>query len=245
MRARLVLVPVALAAALLAGCTTSTPQTTPTTAPADNGVSALPAAEILNRATTALINAKSFHVKGEVISGGETVKADVQLSGNNGKGTLVSAGQTIEIIRDGEDGYLKVPADFLALLIPPGTPNAPSADQLAALLKDKYIKIPVRNAIFAALASAIDPNELLKATGTLSVGEAKTVNGVPTIAIVDGDAKDGGTIYVATTGEPYPIRLEAKAGGAGLDFSDFGATVDIKAPTADQVFDATAFLPAS
>ena len=170
MRARLVLVPVALAAALLAGCTTSTPQTTPTTAPADNGVSALPAAEILNRATTALINAKSFHVKGEVISGGETVKADVQLSGDNGKGTLVSAGQTIEIIRDGEDGYLKVPADFLALLIPPGTPNAPSADQLAALLKDKYIKIPVRNAIFAALASAIDPNELLKATGTLSVG---------------------------------------------------------------------------
>src|SRR5215216_269237 len=53
MRIRLIIAPVALAAAFLAGCSANTPPATPTTAsaaPTDNGVSALPAQEILAKA---------------------------------------------------------------------------------------------------------------------------------------------------------------------------------------------------
>jgi len=244
MRARLVLVPLALAAALLAGCTTkSNPQTSPTTGAPDNGVSALPADQILAKAVTALTGAKSVHIKGEGVTDGDTVKLDLVLGGKDAKGMITSAGHTIEVIRVGSEGYLKVPSELLAAFIPPGTPGAPSPDQIAALLKDKYIKIPASNAMFAAVGSALDPSKLLEATGTLSKGDAKTVNGVPTIAIVDNDAKEGGKLYVATTGEPYPIRMEDSGGGNGLDFTEYGATVEIKAPSADQVVDVSQFLP--
>jgi hypothetical protein len=243
MRARLVLVPIALVAALLASCTTKTePATSPTTAAADNGIAALSATEILAKAVTALTNAKSVHIKGDFISDGDTMKADILIHGRDGKASIETGGKTIEVIRVGTDGYFKASAEFLSLLIPPGTQGAPSPDQLA-LLKDKYIKVPAGNAMFAAFASGIEPSELLKATGTVSKGEAKVVNGVPTITLVDDDAKDGGKLYIATTGEPYPIRLEHVAGGSGLDFAEYGAAVEIKAPPAEQVFDATPFLP--
>ena len=95
------------------------------------------------------------------------------------------------------------------------------------------------NPQFGSLASSLDTAEILKPEGTVTKGEAKVVNGVPTIALVDGTA---GTFYIATQGEPYPIRFEGKAGEGGIDFSEFNASGAVTAPAASEVFDLQSIL---
>jgi hypothetical protein len=231
MRARLVLVPIALAAALVAGCNTkSDPGTTTPPAASDNGVANLSADEILARATTALNNAKSFKAKGEMDSDGTKVTIDMQFSGKDFKGNLSGEGMQFEIIRIGNDIYLKAPDDVWKTFLPPGQ------DAALALLRGKYVKVDASMPQFAALAGSMDTSEILKPEGAVTKGEAKVVNGIPTIALKDG--ADNGTLYIATQGEPYPIRIEGPAAeGGAIDFTDFNASVTIAAPAAGEVFD--------
>jgi hypothetical protein len=240
MRARLVLVPMALASTLLAGlvagCATSTPSTSATTAKPDNGVSALAAADILSKAKAALSAASSFHAKGDMTEEGQTTSIDVIVSGTKGKGTLTTSGVTFELIKIDNDVYLKAPDDYWKTVIPSG--------QEAALLlfKGKYVKVDATNPQFAGLTTVFDPNEMLKPEGTVSKGEVGTTGGTPTVTLIDD--KDGSKLFIATTGEPLPIRIENKTQGA-VDFTDFNAATDIQAPSADQVFDLKALMGGS
>jgi hypothetical protein len=229
MRARLVLVPIALAAALVAGCSTKSggEGTTTPPAPSDNGVASLTADEILARATTALASAKSFKVKGDATDDGTKVSLDAQFSGKDFKGTFSGDGMQFEIIRIGNDVYVKAPDDVWKNLLP-------GQDAVLALLRGKYVKIDATNPAFAGLGDSIDVNEIMKTEGAVTKGEAKVVNGVPTIALKDAA---GNTIYVATQGEPYPIRFEAKAGEGSVDMTDFNASATVTAPPAAEVFD--------
>ncbi len=86
MRARILLVPFVAAAALLAGCTTTTPQVTPT--PTALGLEAKSADEILAAAQAALDEAKSFRVKGPVVVEETTVIVDLVFAGSDVKGTM-------------------------------------------------------------------------------------------------------------------------------------------------------------
>jgi hypothetical protein len=228
MRARLVLVPIALAAALVAGCNTKSDEGTTPPAASDNGVAGLTADEILARATTALNSAQSFKAKGDMTSDGTKVSIDMQFSGKDFKGNMSGEGLQFEIIKVGTDVYLKAPDEVWQTLLPPGQEAA------LALLKGKYVKVDATNPQFGSLASSLDTAEILKPEGTVTKGEAKVVNGVPTIALVDSTA---GTIYIATQGEPYPIRIEGKAGEGGIDFSEFNTSAAVTAPPAGEVFD--------
>src|SRR3979409_1495380 len=113
MRVRLAVVPLAVAATLLAGCASKNPVTSPTagpTTPASNGVADLKADEIVAKAQTALKNAKSFHVKGAQTKDGSPLKVDFVFSGESASGTIESAGITIGMISvGGTDAHLKDP----------------------------------------------------------------------------------------------------------------------------------------
>lgn len=232
MRARLALIPLALAAALLAGCATSTtPGVAPTTpAATDNGVSALSAQEILAKAVQAAEDARSFRMNGQISSEGETFKLDLLISGDNGSGSIELDGLTIEVLKVGADIYFKADQRFWE------TFGGDNAGAIYQLLKDKWVKAPAGES-FSQFGAFFDSSEFLQTAGSLTKGETKTVNGVPTIAIVDSDPKDGGTIYVATTGEPYPVRIESTSGEGAIDFSDFGTDAQVTAPPASEVFD--------
>ncbi len=235
MRARLVLVPIALAAALVAGCKTdSGGGGTATPPPAtDNGVANLSADEILARATTALASAKSFKAKGDIMSDGTKVSIDVQFSGTDLKGTMSGEGLQFETIKVGNDVYLKAPDEVWKTFLPPGQ------EALVALLRGKYVKADLNHPQLGSLARSLDTSEILKPEGSLTKGEAKVVNGVPTIALVDGTA---GTFYIATQGEPYPIRFEGKAGEGGVDFTDFNGPATVTAPPAGEFVDLTSIM---
>ncbi len=64
------------------------------------------------------------------------------------------------------------------------------------------------------------------------------IAGTRAIALVSAGA-DGGKLYVATTGKPYPLQIiptDPKESGQ-VTFSDFGKQVTVSPPPADLVID--------
>lgn len=232
MRAARYLLPLVVAG-LIAGCSTKNGGSTPapTTAPPDNGVAALSATEILAKAVEAVQKAPSVHLKGEFTEDGERTTVDIKLAKQDGVGTISFGGQTLEITKVGTDVYLKADAAFWKTFA-----GDDKGQLVATLLQGKYLKASTSDESFGAMANFLDVNEILKPTGSLTKGETKVINGLNAIGVVDNDA-DGGTLWVATQGEPYPLRLESTGGEGSLDFLDYGATVEVKAPPADQTID--------
>ncbi|MFB9239880.1 hypothetical protein ACFFWC_30880 [Plantactinospora siamensis] len=238
----------AAGAALLAGCGgtngagagTSAPPASASTAPepsasptpSDNGVAALAPAAIVDRAKAALKNAKSFRMSGTTKEDGQKFTLDFKISGANLVGDMTIGKGKVQLLRVGKKGYMKPDAAFWRMSA--GT----HANAIVELVGDRWVLVPAGDKDFASMFGAADVNELLKPDGKVTKGQPKDINGTPAIGLVD-HAKSGGTLYVATVGEPYPVRIQGKtAADGGINFSDFGATFsEIKPPAAADVVD--------
>lgn len=199
-----------------------------------DAVSALAADEILKKATAALQDAGSVRIKGEGGTGAQRFTIDMRYADANSTGTLGVNGQSVELRKLGQTVYVKGSREFWI-----GNGGASAAD----VLSGKWLKTPLTDKRFSGLSQLTDLGEaadsLLDPDGTITKGEQKTVNGVPCVGL-DSSGKDGGTLWVATTGEPYPVRIEPGAGSGqegALDFSGYGDPVTVEAPPADQVVD--------
>lgn len=192
-----------------------------------NGVGKLPAGTIEKRARTAADAADTVRLSGTVISKGRTYTLDMRLRGNGGLGEVTSDGSTFELLRVGDDLYLKAGAGFYG-------------DQVGAKLKNKYVKVPAGDPTYDQFSGFTDKEVLLEGLfvlhGELAVGDHRSVGGVRTIAVT-ADGGNGGTIDVSLEGKPYPLRYE-RAGGAGtLTMADWGKDFTLRAPDEDDVVD--------
>lgn len=252
MRPTRVLLAVSAAALLSAACgddttgsaapaTTSGAGTPSASAPASTsggGLAALPATEILAKASAALKAAPSVHLKGSGSSGGQTFEIDMRYGkAAQAVGTVTANKQKIELRRDGRSVYVKADAAFW---------QSTGGAAAARLLAGKWLKAPLGDQRVAGLAAFTDKDQftsgILKADGTVTKAETKTIRGVEAIGLRSSGAQGGGILYIASTGDPVPLQIVPEAGGgdAGqLDFLDYGKTVDVQAPPASQVVDAS------
>jgi predicted small secreted protein len=237
MRAARYLIPLAVVAALVAGCNSKSGNggtVTPTTPAvlADNGIASLPVQQILEKALAALKAAKSVHIKGDIKTGDGLISIDLTLTDTkDGVGTMSMSGQTVQLTKVGTDVYMKADAGFWKQF---------AGDQggvIATLLAGKYLKASTTDAQFGSMASFFDFAESLDMQGEGTVGETKAINGINAVSVKEKSAESPGTLWIATQGEPYPLRLEGPPGEGQIDFTDYNKPVDIKAPPADQVID--------
>ena len=72
--------------------------------------------------------------------------------------------------------------------------------------------------------------KLLGAHGKLAKGSHTTVNGRKVIGV--RDTTNGGTLYVALTGNPYPIQIVKTGGTSGgqVNFDQFNQPVALTPP---------------
>ena len=245
MRPTRVLLAVSAAALVAAGCGddstsgTAAPATdrAATSSPAAAGdLASLSAEQILAKAKAAIKAADSVRLKGGGSSSGQSFQVDMRYS-SDGKaiGTVSNAGRTVELRRVGQVVYLKADAAFW---------SSTAGAQAAKVLGGKYLKAPLTDQRVASLAAFTEKDafvdEALKGSGTLSKGGTKDVRGTPTIGVVSKQADSGGTLYVATTGQPYPLQLVPSAGGTdrgSLDFLDYGKPITVAVPPAAQTVD--------
>ncbi len=221
-------VAVAAASMLLAGCGDKTAAAPTAATPSGNGIAALPAADIMTRAEKAVTDAKSFHAAGTAKEdSGDSYTIDLKESGSNLLATFTLSGMRLEVLAFDGRSYVRADPKFLAstgITLP-----KVSADVLAK----SWIKPAPGDTTFSDMTDGFGLDELLDQSGELTKGDVTQIDGKP--AIVLNDVKDTGSVYVATTGEPLPLKATDGNGGV-MTFSEFGAEFpEIKAPAAGEI----------
>jgi hypothetical protein len=192
----------------------------------DNGVASKSPTEIVAEAKAAADSASSVHVSGTIMSGGTPLTLDMDLvAGKGGRGRLAENGLGFELIQIGETVYINGSAAF---------DRHYGGATGAQLLQGKWLKAPASSGSFATLSSLTDLHKLLDTAlashGPLAKSGTTTVEGQKVVGVTE--AAQGGTLYVATTGKPYPIEIsKAGAGGGKIVFDRWNEPVVLTAPS--------------
>lgn len=200
-----------------------------------NGIESKSTDQIISAARSAAESAKSVHVAGSVTTAGASLTLDLELDSSKGaKGKISEGGLSFELVRIGDTAYINGSPSFYEHF---------AGREAAKLLKGKWLKAPSNTGSLATLGSLTDTKQLigsaLAAAGKrLKKGSVSTVNGQKAIAVKD--TTHGGTLYVATTGKPYPVQIEGGPSSAGkVTFEDWNKPVTLSAPPAQDVIDIT------
>lgn len=212
-----------LVAALLGGCGGSSSSSGSSSS--GNGVASKTPSQILAAAKTAADSASSVHVSGSIVGGSAPITLNLELlAGKGGRGQISENGLSFNLIQVGETAYISGSPAFYSHF---GGPAA------AQLLEGKWLKVPSSDGTFSTLGSLTNLSQLLNTAlashGTLAKGVTTTVDGQKVLSVTD--VSHGGTLYVATTGKPYPIEITkgGKSGGKIL-FDRWNAPVTLAAP---------------
>jgi hypothetical protein len=189
-----------------------------------NGVAAKAPGEIVQAANNAITKASSVHVTGSISNNRVPLTLDLNLvSGRGGSGALSEAGLTFRVITVGQDVYIQGTPAFWAHF---------GGQAVARKLDGQWLRAPASGQ-FAPIA-ALTNQQLLFGKVLLSHGRLKkvgtaTVNGKQVVGVQDSTA--GGTLYVATTGKPYPVEVVKRGTGAGrIVFDRINKPVSLNPP---------------
>jgi hypothetical protein len=237
-----------VSAALLAGCggkdggddaTTGAPAAPSSAAPssaAAAGITALSGPEIVKKSRAALEKAESLHVKGSITDDGEKTSLDLKIAGKDVIGFYQAKEGKIELLSVGTQRFYRPDKKFWI-----ATSGAKQGATVAKVVGDRWVKVDPKDKGAAALFNVTDINKILsedEGTESVEKGGVTTIDGKQAIKLID-KSEEGGALYVATEGEPYPLRLAGPtAADGGLTFSQYGEKFsDIKVPAAADVFD--------
>jgi hypothetical protein len=182
---------------------------------------------IVTRATQAIDAVHSVRVTGVIADGSSAhpIRLDLELvNGRGATGSMSENGASFRLITVGGESYIKGSPEFLRQF---------GGSAVAAQLQGKWLRASAQDGDFASLTSLTQVHKLLAALltghGPLVSGATSTIAGHRVIAL--HDTSEDGTLYVATTGPPYPIRIENTGSRGGeLNFGDFDATVALTPP---------------
>jgi hypothetical protein len=189
-----------------------------------NGITSKSPDQIVAAATSAVGSVNSVHVSGKVLSSGQSVALDLNLlNGKGGTGTMSQNGLGFKIVAVGPEVYINGSSAFWTKF---------GGSAAAQLLSGKWLKAPASGQLssLATLTSVQKLfSQLLSSHGKLVTGKTTTVRGQQVVAV--NDTTNGGTLYVATSGKPYPIEI-SKTGSEGgqLVFDHFNQPVTLTAP---------------
>ncbi len=191
----------------------------------DNGVAAKGAAAIVSAAGAAMDGVKSVHISGSIVSGGSPITLDLDLvAGKGASGTMSEGGLSFQLVAIGKVVYINGSPAFWRHF---------GGAAAATLFKGKWLKAPASTGDFASLGSLTNLHQMVGALvvthGKLAKGAKTTVDGQQVVAV--SDVSQGGTLYVATTGKPYPVELlKTGAQGGHVTFDRFNESVSLTAP---------------
>ena len=189
-----------------------------------NGVASKAPDAVVTAASSAFAGVRFVHVAGTVTSGGTPITLDLNLaSGRGGRGQMSASGLSFQIVVVNGTVYINGSDNFWRHF---------GGNFAVQVFRGKWLRAP-ETGQFAAFAKLTNLSALLSQTlaqhGTLSKGQTTNVDGRQVVAL--NDTTNGGTLYVATTGKPYPIELIKSGANAGqLTFDRFDQPVSLSAP---------------
>jgi hypothetical protein len=204
-------------AATLAGCASS--------ATSNNGVASKAPAQILAAARSAAAGAATVHVAGSIVREGQPISLDMELVAHKGgKGRITLGGLSAQLIE--LDGLLYINGGS-------AFDDRVAGPAAARRLSGKWLRGSADSGALASLASVTDMGELIDTAltghGTLGRGATTTIDGQKAVGV--SDLAEGGTLYVASTGAPYPLEIvTGGADGGKIAFNRWNQSVTLEAP---------------
>lgn len=189
-----------------------------------NGVATKSPAVIVSAVSSAVSGVRAVHASGSVSNGGSVTTFDLNLvNGKGGRGSMSQNGLNFQIIAVGQEVYINASPAFWRHV---------GGAAAAQLLSGKWLKSPASGQ-FSSIAALTNLSalftKLLSNHGKLTKGATKTIGGQKVIAVTD--TTKGGTLYVATTGKPYPVEIVKSGSQVGrVDFDHFNESVSLTAP---------------
>ncbi|MGW1726307.1 hypothetical protein ACWCQK_25620 [Streptomyces sp. NPDC002306] len=204
--------------------------------------------QIADRALKATTAASSLRMKGDVADdeSAGTIRIDMALN-TRGEcaGTMSMGGQgKADLIKTGDTVYMRYDEEFLRAQSK-GEPKA-DTDAAVALLAGNWTKMAAKGQDAKDIAGFCDLDAVLggaeDGNSNATRGQTTTVDGTPAIVLHEKDGKERYTLYVATEGEPYLLRIDSKTATdpGTVTFSDYDKPVPAKKP-AGKILDLDAF----
>lgn len=199
----------------------STTATQAETTAASNGVADKSADEVLAASLAAAESAGAMHVAGE--SDGTVIDLSL-VRGEGASGSIAQGTNRFELLTVGDEIYLRGSDEFYRGL---------GGEAVVRLLAGKWLKVSAGDRQFGSFAAFTDKDRLLaqalRPEGTIEKGDVETVDGTEVVPLTNGRE---GTLYVAATGEPYPVKIVPGGGRSGeITFSGWDEPVELTAPT--------------
>ncbi|MGC1184503.1 MAG: hypothetical protein WBA31_05030 [Candidatus Dormiibacterota bacterium] len=199
--------------------------TLPSCAPGSNGVEKESGRQIIEAAGAALRTAHSFEIQASSTVAASPASITFEIEGPHlGGGSFTSAAVAFQAEELGGVDYFRSKTLWSQV----------GGASLQADLGDRWVFIAASSATAAQLTLAFGEltsasslaSEITKADKAAVRGKADAVTGQPAVAVHESPTD---TIYVATTGKPYPLRWVQSTAGV-VTFSHFGKRFHLKAP---------------
>ncbi|WP_328399752.1 hypothetical protein OHS70_22335 [Streptomyces sp. NBC_00390] len=199
--------------------------------------------EIAERSVQATKEASSLTLDVDFTTEDGPLKA-YMATGKDGKcaGTLsVGSTGTAELIKIGGAAYLRFDEAFLREELK-GEPAA-EAQATLKLLKGRWVRTDASDEEAAEELELCDLDRLLGDIETNDTearrGRQTTVDGRKALMLTETDGDATYTMYVATEGKPYLLRIDQKGGDdpGTITFSDFDKPVVAKKPADKDIFE--------
>jgi len=192
-----------------------------------NGEASKGPQQVVDDAQAAALGAKGVHVSGSIVDAGQKLTIDLDLvKGKGGRGTLSEQGLTFEVVRVGDTIYIKGSDAFYKKF---------AGAAAAQLLHDRWLSGSATSGQLASITPLTDLAKLFKGAlsshGKLTNKGETTYKGQKAVEIFDQSA-DGGTLFVAGEGKPYPLAIQSPEEGKNgtVTFDKWDQTVSITAP---------------
>lgn len=200
--------------------TTATQAATKTTSAVSNGVADKSAEQILTAANEAARGATAVHVTGTA----DGVELDLSFAkGKGASGSVEQLDNRFELITVGDEIFLKGSDEYYRGL---------GGDAVVTLLSGKWLKVPSDTRGFEGFAQLTDMDALLTGmlrpqSSAIKKGKVETIDGTEVIGL--GGRR--GTLYVATTGKPFPFKIDRSDDTGAVTFDRWNEPVELTAPT--------------
>ncbi|WP_432151375.1 hypothetical protein [Streptomyces sp. bgisy029] len=220
-------------------------------AQADDDIASLSAEQIADRSRDALLQVSSLHLsaRGSLDGSGERMSVDLTLdrAGNCAGGVDMGEDGSVEIVKRADDVWLKPDKAFWETHVPIGGAT------FDAILDGRYMKAKADDARLLTVTEVCDldtfrelitDNRDAAERGTLTKGRETEVDGAPVVPVIRTQGEERLTVYVATEGEPYPVRITVRGAEeeGTVNFSGFDRPVPAETPAASETVDVTALL---
>ncbi|TQF03363.1 hypothetical protein E6W39_15415 [Kitasatospora acidiphila] len=208
----------------------------------------LSARQILHASGKVMSGLSSMHVSGTATSDGQQVTLDLsadKAKDCTGKVTVSGTG-AMDVLHNSAGTWVRPDAAvWQSMAKQAGVPD--SGPAVAELFKGRWLTggdaDPDLQETVGMCGLISDMADSFSKDGTNAiVGDPTTIKGTPVISLLVSDGGSRSTLYIATQGQPYLLRVESNDSDPGtMDLGDFNKPLDVQAPPADQVIDYSQF----